>query len=208
MNFIKATIIGVDFKDLQHPPTSKHIFAEVVLIDRSVPEMDASLYRLADDEAPKEGDLIAGSGFTPVTPEAFAMVGVVESINRDKKLICLKSSQSEQDAGSSITVAYKHLIIASGLNHALLGKTSAEEFSAGLSALWSGLKLHDIVPSQLAFLERQPSKVRDHAFAPNLKSEQALSPAAIEEIVRAHMGSKTSIADVPSNLASFFQAPL
>jgi len=131
----KAFIIGVNLRDLENPRSAPHIFADVVLIDKSNNVLQPLLYQLKKEGSHTENDLkdFRRNGYMTLDQNAFAMMGEVIKIDRKKKLIHL------QNEGS---VSYKHLILASGLQQTSLGSVHDEELAAGFHALTEALRVH------------------------------------------------------------------
>ena len=205
MSFIKATVIGVDFKELVHPPLTECIYAEVVLIDRSQTTTVPSIYCLNDDDFTTQSKNIQSRGFNPLTESAFTMMGSVDSIDKEKKIIRLKNPRAEELAGSFTIVSYKHLIVASDLNHNLLDPTSYEEFSEGLSALMDALKLQKNRPEQFLKLNniKQVSSM-DQKHHLSYHNQDGIDKKIIEQIVQSHITRKPH-KNIPSDLASLYK---
>lgn len=191
MDFQKATIIGVNFRDLKNLPASQHVFAEVVLIDRSHHELQPALYRLKNEELADEDSFTQNQGVLQLHSDVFSMVGFVEHIDKKKKQIRLSYQNTNQDVVSSNTVSYNHLIVASGINEALLGHSNDEDFSAGLTALVEALKLRKKFPSSLAHLApRTAAAERDkHAFLSRFNPDDAVALDVIDKVVHEKMTS-------------------
>lgn len=147
MEFInRAVIIGVNQRDLENPTTSPHIYAEVLLIDKSNEILHPLLYQLHSDAlSHKDGSsAYYQPGIMPIEDNAFAMIGEVLSIDKTKKLVYLTKN---------MTVSYKHLIVASGLKQSVLGSSHDDKLSAGVNALVEALRVRRNIPEALTFPE-------------------------------------------------------
>ena len=142
MEFEKAVIIGVSPQNYQNTISSKHMVAEVVLIDKSQSALRPLLYQLKKNSLSETSvdKAIQDGGLVSVDRDAFMMVGEVLSIDKKKKMIHLSNQN---------TVSYKHLIVAND-----------EEFSHAIHALIDALKVQKKIPS-LSSLDRYHA-TREH----------------------------------------------
>jgi len=188
MDFIRTTLIGADFKDLQ-PPTQ--IYADVVLIDSSKPGVIPDVYCLKDNQFVSDGN-------------ALSLVGKKRSINHEAKTITIINQRTLDETGSLTIITYNHLIIA------LPGKTDPQEFSAGLAALLSAglaalsdaIKLKGEVPGHFSALEEgfKASSPKKRFFG----TLKGLPSPTIKEIVNSHI-TENSVADISGNLADCYE---
>jgi len=196
MDFIKATIVGVNFQDLQNAPSSQHIFAEVILIDRTHQGEDPLLYQLSDDTLPNEEELanIHTNGFIPINNHAFSIIGTVDSIDKEKKQIRFKNEIVRQKNTVIMhTVSYNHLIVAAG------SEQDEKEFSNALQALMEALKLRKHVP--------KAQELYDSPYTPQKDSKHSWSqadPDNIDKIVKDTMP-KSDAAQRLIDLASLYK---
>jgi NADH dehydrogenase len=138
MDFQKSLIIGVEFKELRASPSSQHIFAEVVLIDKTQKSLQPILYRLKKEPGSSHNDLMdVKRHLTSIQRDAFMLVGDVLSIDKKKKMIYLANNN---------TVSYNYLIVASGPKHSFEGSNHEEEFAVGLQTLADALKIQKELP--------------------------------------------------------------
>lgn len=138
MEIPKVVIIGVDFKDLKKGATSQHLFAEVVLIDKTQQSLQPLLYQYThDDQIQDPYLLLSKTDFSALDTKSFMMLGEVVSIDKRNKCIILSNDN---------TVSYNYLIIASGAKHGNLGSELTEEFAPGLQALIEALKIKKEIP--------------------------------------------------------------
>ena len=140
----RAVIIGVNIRDLEKPVSSQHVFADVVMIDQSNGILNPLLYQLQSDafRHTEDTSTIRQHGYMPLEKGAFAMIGEVLSINKLKKLIYLTNNG---------TVAYKHLVVASGLKQTLLSATHDSDLAGGLHALIEALRVRNNISESLHF---------------------------------------------------------
>lgn len=141
----KTFIIGVNVRDLRTPFfSSEHIFADVVLIDRSSDMLYPLLYQLhrgVFTEYETRANYYEPRIF-PLDENAFAMMGEVMSIDKTRKMIYLSNR---------MTVAYKHLIVATGLNQKTFESMQEADFNEGVQALLEALRVRKHVFDALTF---------------------------------------------------------
>lgn len=142
----KTFIIGVNLRNMERLPSSQHVFADVVVIDKSNEFLNPLVYQLNSDALSEQDDDSAfyHPGLLKLQDNSFAMMGEVLSIDKSKKMVHLTNQMS---------VSYKHLIIASGIRHSLLGSTQEEEFSVGVQALWEALRIRKNITSSMVIPE-------------------------------------------------------
>lgn len=133
MSFSKINMEGVGFKEPYHMPATSHIFAEVVLIDKSPPTVRPVLYQLKIEHLNDEEIICLGH-------EDFLYVGEIQSINKGRKQIVLANQNM---------VTYHHLIVSASPNPLSEAMNQDEQFHAGLQALIEALKVRKKVPSSL-----------------------------------------------------------
>ena len=78
MNFDnRAIIIGVNLRDLQTPTPGRHLFVDVVLIDKSNEILQPLLYQLKNEAMHSERELeqFRRDGYMSLDHNAFAMIG-------------------------------------------------------------------------------------------------------------------------------------
>ena len=123
----KASITSVSMKGLNNKIDPEHLYAEIVLLDRSNEQMRPVLYQFRNDQ-------IHRNSFDQIEKNAFILLGDVDTINRQKKEIYLTNYR---------TVTYKYLVLASGLRQTSLGDIHDEGLSAGVLALWEALRVRN-----------------------------------------------------------------
>ncbi len=177
MNFDnRAVIIGVNVRDLHNPRSAKHFFADVVLIDKSNTALHPLLYQLKNDALHSTHDLsqFKRDGYLSIDHNAFAMMGQVLSIDKNKKQIYLQNED---------TVSYKHLVLASGLSQTNLGAVHDEEINSGFHALTEALRVKKNADQLL-----NPSFFKHLGFRKIKSAKASLSKddceATIENLVR------------------------
>jgi hypothetical protein len=90
MEYIKTAIIGVNFQDLQKSANSVHLFAEVVLLDKTQESLQPVLYQLKKEALYGTDDLATiPKEFATMQRDAFYMIGEVVEIDKRKKMIRL-----------------------------------------------------------------------------------------------------------------------
>lgn len=135
MNFdSRAVIIGVNFRDLESQISGKHLFVDVVFIDRSNEILHPLLYQLNAQAMRSDQDLeqFRRNGYLSLGCNAFAMVGEVMEIDKKNKQIHLRNDDS---------VTYKHLITATGLSRTQMGSVHDQEMTAGFHTLSEALRI-------------------------------------------------------------------
>lgn len=139
----RSFIVGVNLENLgKNPPPPRHIFADIILIDKTQDSLKPLLYQIKK-EALTEGDdflSLKKNGYFSIDRNAFMMIGAVITIDKKKKLITL----SNED-----TVSYNYLILASGIHPPPFGCVHDEEFVAGLHALLEALRVRKNLPEYL-----------------------------------------------------------
>ena len=131
----RSVIIGVNIRDIENPLSAKHLFVDVVLIDKSHEILHPLLYQLKNDALRANQDLeqLRRNGYVSLDHNSFAMVGEVLGIDKKKKQIYLKNND---------TVSYKHLILATGLKQTHMGSVHDEELSVGFHTLSEALRIN------------------------------------------------------------------
>lgn len=155
----RAIIIGVNLRDIKYQPSSPHIFVDVVLIDKSNEILHPLLYKLHSDTLAQQekNNTFYQSNVLPIEDSAFALVGEVQSVDKEKKIIYLSNN---------VTVSYKHLIVASGLKQSVLGSAHDQELNAGVNALAEALRVRKNTTEALIFpeLNHFASDYKDKAY--------------------------------------------
>lgn len=153
----QAVVIGVNAKEFRPTYSSKHIFVDVVFIDKSHEILPPLLYQLKNDALRTDEDLetFRRNGYLSLSENAFAMVGEVIVLDKKKKQIQLRN----QD-----TVAYKYLITATGLSQTTEGYIHDQEVSAGFHALSEALRIHKNFDQLIPFSHTrlQPDHTQKH----------------------------------------------
>lgn len=140
----RAVIIGVNIRNLERAVSQQHAFADVVMIDQSNGVLNPLLYQLhsAAIRHTDEASTFCQQSYMPLEKGAFAMIGEVLSIDRHKKLIYMKNNG---------TVAYRHLVVASGLKQTLLRATHNSDLECGLHALIEAIRVRNNIAQSLQF---------------------------------------------------------
>lgn len=134
MELGKALIIGVGANDFQDPPSSKHIFAEVILINNEADGLHPLLYQLKSKTVDAETLFNSPAQHLYLPHDAFVMIGSVTLIDKKKKQIVIKD---KSDLRHEKTVSYKHLIIASKMRSG----EEQDEFAIAIHALVEAQKI-------------------------------------------------------------------
>ena len=170
MNFDnRAVIIGVNLRDLETPISGKHIFVDVVFIDKSNEILHPLLYQLKSEAMRSDQDLeqFRRNGYVSLGNNAFAMIGEVLTIDKKKKQIHLQNND---------TVAYKHLITATGLSQTQMGSVHDEEMSAGFHTLSEALRISkntENLRNNPSFEHMRFERQRSHALTQQSSKEEA-----------------------------------
>jgi hypothetical protein len=136
-------IVGVNLENvMKNPPSPKHIFADILLIDKTQDTLKPLLYQIKKDALLETDDFttLKRNGYFSIDRNAFMMIGTVVEIDKKNKMIHLCSED---------TVSYNHLILASGIHPPPFGCVKDEEFVAGLHALLEALKVRKNLPEYL-----------------------------------------------------------
>ena len=137
----RAVIIGVNTRDLENNSSSQHIFADVILIDKSHNSLLPQLYQVKGKPVEEHEQ-----GYTPIERDGFLMIGEVIKIDKVKKQIHLNPNK---------TVSYNYLILASGMSQSSLGSLHDHECAAGVHTLLDALKIRKNLPLHLLSPETQ-----------------------------------------------------
>lgn len=174
----RAFIVGVNLNDLESTPSGQNIFAEVVLIDKSNDVLQPLLYQLKSDALKHQNDFLSlgKQAFITMEDNAFAMIGEVITINKNKKQIYLKNE---------ITVSYKYLILASGLKQSMIASTHDDELSAGLHTLMRAIRVRNNIPTALnpQEIERLGLLKRKETNPHSIKPSSEIAYQYIQEIL-------------------------
>lgn len=183
MDLSKAFQISVDYKDRRTPTNWEMLqFAEVVFVDKTHPANKPLLYQLSDPKLSLEQILnICKTNSLSFSREAFLLVGEILSIDKKKKHILLSNKS---------TVAYNHLVIASGKKPVL--SFQDEELAAALQALTDALRVKPKIPASFPAEVKKPSNLVSHkkketTFAVSDKSEVSQDKENIERIVHPYI---------------------
>lgn len=179
MNFDnRAIIIGVNLRDLQTPMSGRHIFVDVVLIDKSNEILQPLLYQLKNEAMHSERELeqFRRNGYMSLDHNAFAMIGEVLTIDKKKKQIYLKNED---------TVTYKHLITASGLSPTQIGSIHDEELTAGFHTLTEALRINkntENLRNGTLSEHFQFAKHKQHSLRPQKPAEEVTIQSLIKKL--------------------------
>ena len=129
MDFSRVQVNRLDFRDFRQGLTSQHLFAEVVLLDKSTDGAYPQLYQLCKDRlTPFENLDILRQNFISLPHPAFILVGEIVKIDMAKKTIVLANDN---------IVTYKFLIL-------VVGHGQRSEASTVLHALKDALILESL----------------------------------------------------------------
>ncbi|ADI38779.1 hypothetical protein [Waddlia chondrophila] len=177
MNFdSRAVIIGVNLRDLESQISGKHLFVDVVFIDRSNEILHPLLYQLNAQAMRSDQDLeqFRRNGYLSLGCNAFAMVGEVIGIDKKKKQIHLRNNDS---------VTYKHLITATGLSQTQMGSVHDQEMTAGFHTLSEALRINKNarqLHSSPSFEHLRFNKQRTHA----LTKQKTADESTIQNLIK------------------------
>lgn len=145
MDLCKVHVNATDFRDSQQGLHSRHLFAEVALIEKRPNGAKPLLYQLKKDcFCPLEDAEILRQEFIQLPHPAFLEVGYVIEVNMNKKTILLDDS---------LLVTYKFLLVVTSIDH-------YEETSVALHTLKEALLL-DVANAKNKILQ-------EHQTAPKL----------------------------------------
>jgi NADH dehydrogenase FAD-containing subunit len=139
----RAFIVGANLENVgKTPPPPRHIFADIILIDKTQDSVNPSLYQIRKDTINENDDYLAlkRNGYFSIDRNAFMITGTVVLIDKKKKIITLSNEN---------TVSYNHLILANGIHPPPDGCVHDEEFVAGLHALLEALRVRKNLPEYL-----------------------------------------------------------
>lgn len=141
--------IGVDFKDIRQNHMVQHTVANIVLIDRTPPNVKPLLYILKQENSFNEHEFESiKNELMNSHRDDFIHLGEVLYIDKKKKLITLDNQN---------TVSYTHLIMAIGNENALV----TNEFLAGIQTLINAIRMQKKIPNSLSNeTEAEPRKKR------------------------------------------------
>lgn len=179
MNFDnRAIIIGVSSRNLENPRPGKHIFVDVVLIDKSHEILHPLLYQLKNEAMRTDQELeqFRRDGYMTLDNNAFAMIGEVLTIDKKRKQIHLQNDD---------TVTYKHLITASGLSQTQMSSVHDQELTAGFHTLSEALRINknlENIRNNPSFDHSQFNKYKQHALTPQKPAEEVTIQNLIKEL--------------------------
>lgn len=181
----RSFIVGVNLENVgKNPPSPKHVFADIILIDKTQDSLKPLLYQIKKDALVDSDDFMTlkRNGYFSIDRNAFMMIGSVISIDKKKKMIYLNNED---------TVSYNHLILASGIHPPPFGCAKDEEFVAGLHALLEALKIRKNLPECL--LSPEIHELTEKFRLPIKLSlvEDGEMQGNITKIIQPKIGSKT-----------------
>jgi len=135
MDFSEFFIIGADFKDLQGGDMNhRQLMADIVVVDRT--DCDGHnpiLYSLKSEAAEEvESQPRFRKEMFHDTDHPFVYVGEIISIDRTNRRIYLTNDN---------VLAYKYLIVVSGIKDPQVTKERGDQFSSALETLFHALKI-------------------------------------------------------------------
>jgi NADH dehydrogenase FAD-containing subunit len=180
----RAFIVGANLENMgKNPPPPRHIFADIILIDKTQDALKPSLYQVKTGTLGENDDFFAlkRNGYFSIDRNAFMMTGTVVSIDKKKKIITL----SNED-----TVSYNHLILASGIHPPPHGTVHDEEFVAGLHALLEALRVRKNLPECLISPEIQELTKKYKLPIKLSLVDEGTALSHVEKIVQPKMSAK------------------
>lgn len=145
--------LNVEFKDINSGNMLQRSFAEVILIDRTMPDSAQMCYILKNDKIFNDVDIDQfKQGFYNFDKDDFLLIGEIQTLDKRQKFIILKNQNS---------ISYNHLIIASGSHHSMI-----YEFIAGVNTLVDAIRVRKKIPS--AF----PEAVKTYSAKRKMKSSK------------------------------------
>lgn len=175
MDFNQVQISRPQFQDLKKGLHTSHLYAEVVLIDKSPEGPKPRLFQLKKDQlTPFQSMDVLRQEFITLPHPAFILMGEVRDIDTSKKTIIMSNDN---------IVTYKFLIIVSGLDQTV-------ELTTILHTLKDALMLEAMNVKEKIPMARNPytrfglaSKKQGHSFS---VPSQAIAPQFkyIEQIVQ------------------------
>jgi NADH dehydrogenase FAD-containing subunit len=143
MDPARSIIIGVNFPDGLKGSESQHFYADVVVIDKTQTGMKPLLYQIKDEALSQNLYNEDGAAIT-LAYGSFVMMGEIVTIDRKAKIIRFSSSTGNNVIQN--TISYQHLVIASGLRHAVGSIDQAEAFCKGLQTLIEAARIKNKLP--------------------------------------------------------------
>lgn len=177
MDLSKAFIIGVDYKDAERPlQWEQHLYAEIVLIDKTSSSTNPLLYQLKDTAIPLTDHFsFFNKGLLASPRDAFVFLGDVNIIDKKKKAIYLNNKN---------VITYNYLIIAAGTKPTLLGIMGEDEFAAGLQTLIEAIRVKQKI-SLCSSLKTSLISWTQRPHFVSCGSSELLHPKDFEKIVHA-----------------------
>lgn len=177
MEVSKCFSVNTDYKDRRSSPSwQTRIFAEVILVDKTLSALHPRIYRLKDNVVPTSHQIqYWKSGAITLPDEAFDLVGEALVIDKKKKQVLLTNEN---------TISYNYLIIASGTKPLLSFEN--RKFLAAIQALIDALRVKQKIPYSFAKHMPMLSKVRSPLFSVQQQSRVVVSEA-IKSIVQPQM---------------------
>lgn len=161
----RAMILGVDLRRLERPDSSEHLFAKIILIDKSHDILKPLLYQW-------EGEDNLLSPFTLIDPSAFVMKGSILHRDEEKKLIYLTNH---------VTISYEHAIIF----NSSYGTPDYGELTTAVRTLVEAIKIRSQIPQHLNLPQMehlaftQQKKVR-----PSLEKPKQALPLNVQNFLK------------------------
>jgi len=145
MEFQREIIVGVGPLRHEQLPESTHFYVEIILIDKSQAAMHPLLYQLKQDALENER-YDKSRNLINLHSGSFLMIGELVSVDKKNKLIYF--SHPTDGPLSQHTIAYKHLIVMSGLTHSLTGLEQAEHFCKGVQTFLEAERIRNKISEQ------------------------------------------------------------
>jgi len=147
-----AHVIGVGINGYPESPASKHVFADIVLMNKDIDGVHPLLFELKKNALDPNHLIDEPNPRFHLPADAFLMIGDVISINKKKKQILIKD---KNDLIHEKTVTYKHLIISSKTRQG--HSCEQNEFEAAIHALLEAQRVRKNIIETLCGENQKPT---------------------------------------------------
>jgi NADH:ubiquinone reductase (H+-translocating) len=155
----KIVIVGGGFGGLAAAKALRNVPAKIILIDRTNHHVFQPLLYQVATSVLSPGQI--GSpirGILRNQKNTTVILGEVTGVDKDQKCVFVSDADRE-----NVSIAYDHLILATGVSHSYFGHDEFEEFAPGLKSLAGAVEIRNklLQAFELAEAEEDPSRHRD-----------------------------------------------
>src|SRR6266478_5654191 len=157
--FQRVVIVGGGFGGLAAAKTLKRTAAQVVLIDRANHHLfQPLLYQVATSVLAPGQIASPIRGILRNQKNVTVILGEVTGVDKDRRCIFVNSADRE-----AVSLAYDHLILATGVRHSYFGHNEFEKFAPGLKSLADAVAIRNKILQafEQAEAEEDPGRHRD-----------------------------------------------